>query len=153
MDRLKINNLIHKFPVFISFLLFALLSCGDEYLWDDVDCADCYTPKPKYGPVTISVTADVNNKKIPIKIFKGMYLESYRNDYSSALYVDTLTESKTIFDLEPNEYYSVEAEYTRNGKKILVVNGDKLKRYQVSDKCDETCWIFKGGDIDVTLKK
>jgi hypothetical protein len=130
-----------------------LLSCGDEYLWSDVNCDECYTDKPKVGPVTVNVSIDSENKRIPIRIFKGEYKESYRTDLSKAIQIDTLEEESAIYDLDVNEYYSIVAEYSSNGKKIIAVNGDKLKIYRVSDSCDGECWIFRGGKLDATLKK
>lgn len=157
MDRLikKLTyQLFRGWTLMVLLLVPTLLSCGDEYLLDDVDCDECYTPKQETGPVSVNVTLDANNNRIPIKIFKGKYEERYRSDYSEALIVDTVSQDDTyIAELKVNEYYSVAAEYTHNGEKIVVVDGDKLKMYKVSDSCGDVCWIFKGGDIDATLKK
>lgn len=153
MNLKLVNACLKKLPLALSFLVLGLLSCGDEYLFDDVDCSECYTNKPDYGPVTVSLTRNSENSRIPIKIFKGKYKESYLNDYSSAVIVDTTSSSSYSVDLEVNEYYSVAVEYNKNGKKVIVVDGDKLKIYKVSDNCDDVCWIYKGGDIDATLRK
>jgi hypothetical protein len=67
--------------------------------------------------------------------------------------IATVSVSNYITDLPVNEYYSVAAEYMHNGKKVVVVDGDKLKIYRVSDNCDEICWIFRGGKVDASLKK
>lgn len=142
-----------KMSLFFGILLLGLLSCGDEYFLDDVDCSECYVPKPEYGPVTITLSRNAENDSIPIKIFKGKYEETFLEDFSAAVIIDTVAKSTYTVDLEVNEYYSVAAEYVRNGKKVVVVDGDRLKLYKVSDKCDEVCWIFRGGNIDATLKK
>lgn len=133
--------------------ILGLTACGDEYWSDNVDCSTCYTPKPTTGTVSISVTINPENRKVPIKIFKGYYKEGFLKDYSSAIALDTVTSSKYQIDLDVNEYYSVAVEYTENGKKITVVDGDKLNIYHVSSACDQECWIIKGGNIDATLKK
>lgn len=154
MDTINsIMTYIRKLPLILSFLLLGLLSCGDEYFFDDVDCSECYVPKPEYGPVTISFTHNAENSRIPIKIFRGKYEESFLNDNSNVVVVDTVSQSSAIYDLEVNEYYSVAAEYMVNGKKVIVVDGDKLKLYKVSDSCDEVCWIYRGGVIDAEIKK
>lgn len=156
MDRLKyipFRRLLRKWPLISCFVMLALLSCGDEYIFDDVDCADCYTPKPDAGPVSITVTINSQNSKVPIKIFKGKYEERYRTNYDDAVVIDTVRGNKYSVDLDVNEYYSVEAEYNKDGSKVLVIDGDKLKVLKVSDQCEDVCWIYKGGNIDVTLKK
>lgn len=133
--------------------MLGLLSCGDEYMLDDVDCSECYVPKPEFGSVNVNITINAENNRVPVKIFKGKYEEKYLKDFSSAVHIDTISQSSFVVDLKVNEYYSVVAEYTKDGKKTLVVDGDKLKIYKISDNCDEVCWIFKGGEVDVTLKK
>lgn len=142
-----------KFRIVFGIILLGLFSCGDEYLFDDVDCAECYVPKPDFGPVTVNITINTENQRVPVKIFKGKYEEKYLTDFSSAVHIDTISQSSFVVDLQVNEYYSVAAEYTQNGKKVIVVDGDKLKIYKVSDNCDEVCWIYRGGEIDATLKK
>jgi hypothetical protein len=144
---------IKQVPLIFSFIILGLLSCGDEYLLDDVDCSECYVPKPEFGPVTVEITLNAENSRIPIKIFKGKYEEKFLNDFSSAVHVDTISQSSFEVDLKVNEYYSVAAEYIKDGKKTIVVDGDRLKLYKVSDSCDEVCWIFRGGEIDATIKK
>ncbi len=151
--KMKTANILNKLPLILSFLFFGLLSCGDEYFFDDVDCSQCYVPKPEFGPVKVSVTMNSENTRIPIKIFKGKYEEAFLKNYESAVIIDTLSVSSIEYNLDVNEYYSVAVEYIQNGEKVIVVDGDKLKMYKVSDSCDEVCWIFKGGDIDATLKK
>lgn len=154
MDRLKLTPVsFPKIALFTSFLLLGVLSCGDEYFLDDVDCSECYVPKPDYGPVTLTLSRNAENDSIPILIFKGKYEESYLDDFSSAVIIDTVAESTITVDLPVNEFYSVAAQYIRDGKKVVVVDGDRLKLYKVSDQCDEICWIFRGGNIDVRLKK
>ncbi|HEX3007416.1 MAG TPA: hypothetical protein VHO90_07350 [Bacteroidales bacterium] len=150
----KLYPYLRKAHLVLGILVLGLLSCGDEYMLDDVDCSECYTPKPEYGPVTVSLTSNAENKRIPVKVFKGKYEERYLKDYSSAVVVDTVNDASSVtYDLPVNEYYSVEVEYMKDGKKVLVVDGDKLKMYKVSDNCDETCWIFRGGKIKAELKK
>lgn len=141
-----------RLPLITGILIIGLLSCGDEYFLDDVDCAECYVPKPSTGPVKTDITINSENTRIPVKIFKGKYEESYLKDFNSAVFVDTISKTSFEVELPVNEYYSVAAEYLKNGKKVIVVAGDKLKQYQVSDNCDEVCWIFRGGKIDATLK-
>jgi hypothetical protein len=144
---------LKKLPLLFSFVALGLLSCGDEYFFDDVNCSECYTPKPDFGPVKVEITINAENSRVPVKIFKGKYEEKYLNDFSSAVHIDTISQSSFEVDLKVNEYYSIAAEYIKNGKKTIVVDGDKLKIYKVSDNCDEVCWIFRGGEIDATLKK
>lgn len=150
MDR--ITNYIYKLPLILGFLVLGLLSCGDEYLWSDVDCDECYTDKPKTGPVTVTVSLNAENKIVPIRIFKGKYEERFRNDFSKAIMVDTLDVESVTYEFDVNEYYSVAAEYSSNGENTIVVNGDELKIYKVSDTCDGVCWIFRGGKLDAVLK-
>lgn len=156
MDRIRMlisYRHINRIILVFSIVMLGLLSCGDEYILDDVDCSECYVPKPDFGPVTVKLSINAENSRIPVKIFKGKYEEKYLNDFSSAVHIDTISQSSFEVDLKVNEYYSVAAEYIKDGKKTIVVDGDKLKIYKVSDNCDEVCWIFRGGEIDATLKK
>jgi hypothetical protein len=147
------KSILKKCPVLLGFMLVTILSCGDEYYLDDVDCSQCYAPKPTVGPIIITVSINSENQRIPVKVFKGKYSESFRTNYNSAVVIDTVSTTEYQVDVDVNEYYSVEAEYVADGQKTLVVDGDKFKIYKVSDSCDEVCWIYKGGIIDVSLKE
>lgn len=156
MVRIMRNDIFpwfRKAPLISGIILLGLLSCGDEYLLDNVDCSECYVPKPEYGPFTITLTPNDENRRIPVKIFKGKYQENFLKDFSSAVILDTVSVSNYVTDLKVNEYYSVAAEYTHNGQKVIVVDGDRLRIYKVSDNCDEICWIFRGGKVDASLKQ
>jgi hypothetical protein len=132
---------------------FMLSSCGNEYWSDNVDCSQCYTPKPTTGVLFVNITINAENTKVPIKIYKGKFQESYLRNDDQALIIDTVSIPYYQADLDVNEYYSVAVEYNENGKKVMVVDGDKMNMYHVSSACDQECWIIKGGNIDATLKK
>jgi len=112
----------------------------------EIDCSECYQDKPEWGPLNITVTINSQNPYVPLKVYIGNFEEGNLD------WTDTAYSSDFRVDVKPDQYYSVTAEYKDGDKTIFAVDGDKLKIKHTSDKCDEPCYYFKGGYIDVRLR-
>ncbi len=124
------------------------ISCGEEYPFaSQEDCNDCISPKP----ATSSILIDISNpqQRVPIRVYKGKYNSSKDNDW---IYADTATYTPFEVEVDVNEYYSVVAEYIKDGKKYTVVDGSELHAYSIQSTCNEYCWIIKGGTMNCMLK-
>lgn len=110
------------------------------------DCSTCYQDEPVMGPLTIYVTINAENHKVPLVIYRG--------DIESNVieYIDTVSYEEYWIDVPVDAYYSVKAEYKDGDEIIYAVDGDKLKlKLNVKD-CDQECYYFDGGYLDVRLQ-
>jgi len=138
---------IVKKTVFLICLLFAgiYLSCN-EYMGLSVDCSECYTNYPDSSDITVYLTINNSYSSVPVTIYKDQV------DDNRIEYIDTATSSPYYLFVPVDQYYSVKAEYTADGKTIFAVDGDKLSVKHVSESCDVECWVVTGGVMDVRLK-
>jgi len=136
--------------IVIVFIIFIIaISCKDDY-YSSSDCSspdysNCNGTEPKYGQLTIDLTINSENPKVPISIYTGKVEDNvlYLNDTaSSASYTATV---------DINHYYSVKAEYKSGTKTIIAIDGDDVKS-KTNTYCDSTCWRVQNGSIDVRLK-
>ena len=130
--------------IIIAFLLFVVAACDTEYLTDP--CSDCYEEKPTVGLISVNVSPSSRYDSIPLRIIKGK-LEG------GELYIqDTLTEEFAEFWVEVGFFYTVEATYSNESKKILAVDGDRVTVYLDQSNCDVDCWRPNDGEADCRLK-
>jgi hypothetical protein len=138
---------------FSSVLLVFFTTCGKEYLFaTKEDCNDCITPRPNSGPLHIKLSPRSREDTISVKVFKGRFVEKMLLDHSSQIYSFKTTETLVDVDVNLDEYYSVVAVYKVDGKTYYVVDGDKIKLYDIESTCDTECWIIRGGKINCILK-
>lgn len=135
----------HKYHfIFIISLIFILTACESDY--PKFSCSDCYEEKPTIGLMSVSVSIAGINDSIPIRILKG-------NLEDDEVYLlDTLTEDFVEFWVKVGYFYTVEATYFSEGKKILAVDGDKVSVYLDDSNCDVACWRANDGQADCKLK-
>jgi len=133
----------------IYLLLFVLLAvaCERKFELFELDCENCYQEKPEWGPLIIYFSFDEENDSVSYTIYRGNF-ENKEVEYAGKA---TLTEEQ--IDVPVNECYSVEALYLKDGDTIRVVDGDTFKLKKETSECDEKCYSFKDGMIDVRLKK
>jgi hypothetical protein len=146
---MKTNPILTIFIILLAVM--APLSCGEEYPWaTQSDCNNCISPKPTESSLII----DLSNpkKRIPIRVFKGKYNPKMDFDETSLIYKDTATISPYYVDVPVNEYYSVVAEYSKDGTIYKVVDGSELRAYSIKSTCNEDCWIIKGGIMNCQIK-
>lgn len=111
-----------------------------------IDCNECFNERPDSADLIIYCTINSENPYVPIKLYRGD-VEDKQVDW-----VDTVYEKEYHLYSEVGQTYSVEAKYKSGTKNIIAVDGDKMKTSQVTDVCDQDCWIVKGGILDVRLK-
>jgi hypothetical protein len=136
----------------IAILLFLPLSCNEYYGASQSDCDSCYSEKPSYGSLTVNLSDKNLSQGVFLKVYKGKYTEAMRNDDSQLEWSDTVYNTTNYIDVKLDEYYSVVAEYTVNGKKYSVIDGDKIKASSIKSTCNYDCWLVRGGKIDCKLK-
>ena len=112
----------------------------------EIECSECYQDKPEWGPLNITVTINSQNPYVPLKVYIGNFEEGNLD------WIDTAYSSDFWVDVKPDQYYSVIAEYKDGDKTIFAVDGDEHKLKYTPDKCDEPCYYYKGGYIDVRLR-
>lgn len=133
--------------IFIMLISF-ICSCNKDY---NVDCttydySNCNTVEPTEATITITITKQNNDSKVPVWIYKGKYGQS-----QDLLFIDTLNEVDAKYILQLNQDYYAIAKYNVDSKTIFAVDGSYLKKVGKA-VCDSTCWIIKGDVIDLRLK-
>ena len=123
-------------------------SCSIEN--NAVDCSsynysDCNTTEPVKGTLSIKLTINSDNPKVPIAVYSGKL-----ND-NNIIFRDTLSVSSFDTLLTVNNYYTVTAKYKKNGSTIIAVDGDEITKSKTVT-CDSTCWSVKTGNANVRLK-
>ncbi len=139
----------NQFYIFLLLLIIILFSCERDTkfsLFDKFDCSECYQIKPDSADLTVKITINNENPRVPLVIYKGK-IEDQVIDY-----IDTAINSDYYLWVKVDEYYSVEAKYKSGNKTIIAVDGDKIKAKKNSSECDETCYWIKGGYINVRLR-
>jgi hypothetical protein len=131
---------------FILFTLILMVFACNEYLGPVVDCSECFDYEPDTADLIIYVTLNDENPEVPIVL--------YRENVERNLvdWVDTVRESPYHLPSAVDQFYSVTAEYNVGGKKVVAIDGDKMKVKHVSESCDFECWIITGGYLKVELK-
>ena len=107
---------------------------------------DCIESRPSHGTLTINVTINALNPKVPIEIFKSNYIDE-------RLYLrDTLTTSSKKYYTR-NSAYAVKAIYKKmiDGKieTLLSVNSGDLSA-EKTEYCDGYCYEEGSEEIEVT---
>ncbi|NCO54705.1 MAG: hypothetical protein COS14_14155 [Bacteroidetes bacterium CG02_land_8_20_14_3_00_31_25] len=135
--------------IFLMILfVFVIVSCNKDY---NVDCttydySNCNTIEPTNADVTITITKQTKDSKVPVWLYKGKYGNS-----QELIFFDTILDVETKFNLQLNNDYYAIAKYYKNEKTIYAIDGSYLKKVGKA-VCDSTCWIIKGNIIDLRLK-
>ncbi|MBN1338214.1 MAG: hypothetical protein JXA03_02760 [Bacteroidales bacterium] len=131
----------------IIILIAAFTACERDIPggWTGFDCEKCYHDKPATGPLNAVLTINDENPYVPLVIYIGNMED---NDIE---YVDTSWAEEYWVDVPVDKYYTMSAEYKRNGEKVIAVDGDKFKLKHSDNDCDEPCYYFKGGYFDLRL--
>lgn len=110
-----------------------------------IDCSECYQDKPEWGPINVVVTINEQNPFVPLIIYRGDIEES------NIEYIDTTRSMNYWVDVPVNKYYSIAAKYIRDGDTIFAIDGDEIKVQYTENNCDQPCYYFKGGNMDIRL--
>jgi hypothetical protein len=127
-------------------LVLMITSCEKDIYLSEVDCANCYTEKPTRADLDITLTINDENPHVPLVVYRKEFEERI------IVWVDTVSETNYSIEVPVNRYYSVTAEYSSGTRTIFAVDGDMLETKKITGQCDETCWIIRGGIINVKLK-
>ena len=131
----------------VSVMANLIFSCDKKFNFLEVDCSECYRIKPDNGELIIHVTINNENPEVPIVIYRDR-IESGRIRIR-----DTVSEKTVYIEVPLNHYYSVKAEYKAGDDSVFAVDGERIETHRVTDQCDTTCWIIKGGRYDLRLKE
>ncbi|MBN3034261.1 MAG: hypothetical protein JW861_01645 [Bacteroidales bacterium] len=112
-----------------------------------VDCEKCYQEKPEWGPLEIRVTVSEAYPFVPVTIYKG---NIENNDVE---YQDTTWQDPYIIDVPVDRYYSVTAQYQKDGHILYSVDGGKFRVRKSESACDEPCYYFSGGFFDARYRE
>ncbi len=137
---------LKKLPAFILMLsLNGFISCEEKTDFVEIDCSECYRIKPDEGSLKIRVTIN-KNQSVPIVVYRN------EMEHEWIRLVDTVTVEDYYVDVDVDHFYSVKAEYKAGGKIIYAVDGDWIRTRKITAQCDSTCWVIRGGNINVRLK-
>ncbi len=132
---------ITLFMLFVSCERYEPLNIGD------VDCYECFNPRPEWVKLNVKVTINHENQRVPLTLYIGNFEDG------NVDWIDTTSSIDYWVDVHPDQYYSVKAEYKDGSKIIYAIDGDKIKLNYSKESCDEPCYYSTGGYIDVQLKK
>lgn len=132
---------------FIAYIVFAglLLSTSCDPQDYASPCHNCYQDKPSEGILSVEFSYYEESPAIPVKIYIGKLEEN------NLYHTDTVKASAVDFWTDVGFFYTVVAEYTVDGQKILAVDGDKVDVTFDSESCAVPCWRPDDGKADCTL--
>jgi len=125
----------------------ATFSCEQQIFDFNINCDDCYYPKPDTAELIMNFTINEENPSVPYILYLGD-IEDNKIDF-----IDTAYSEKIYLPSKIDVDYSVRAFYKKGSQTIIAVDGDKLKTSRANDVCDYECWLIKGGILDLTLKE
>ncbi len=132
--------------LFILVLAVFPYSCDNDYIYDSTDCADCLSIEPYEADLHIKVSLNDENRRIPVVVLRGK-LENH-----DTLLADTISTETGYINVPLNQYYTVVATYYSGNTIIKAVDGDEIKKNNISNIWGDVCWVVKGGIIDVRRK-
>lgn len=138
--------LIRNIKIGFILVLLALAGSCDEYIGPTVDCSECFWEKPDSASLIMYFTIDEQYPEVPFVLYRGNVEEGQVD------LVDTARESTWKVYSAVDQFYSVAAEYKKDGKVIHAIDGDAMKVKHVTDACDFECWIISGGYLEAELK-
>lgn len=132
--------------ILILTVLAGLTSCHEYYYDSGYPCDFCYPGEQTEGVLTIQLSPNDENAKIPIVIYINEI------DNNEIEYIDTTSETNYEIWVPIDNYYSVTAEYKVGSKTITAVDKTRVYMRKNTSDCDEDCWIVFDGTVDVRLK-
>lgn len=134
-----------RFIVLLSVCL-VFISCKEKLFTADVNCSDCYTPKPDSAYLTMKFTISDEYKEVPFVLYRGDF-EDNQVDW-----IDTArTASKDIW-VRTDQKYSVKAKYKKGDKTLFAVDGGKVRVLLVTDACDQECYVIKDETLNLEIR-
>lgn len=143
----KQKKFSHSRMVILLFMAaFILHACNKDYIDESSDCSECLSFEPYEADLYIKVSLSNENRYIPVVVLRGK-LEEH-----DTVAVDTISSVTGYISVPLNYYYTVVATYQSGDRKIMAVDGDEIKKFNISDVCGDICWVIKGGMLNVTIE-
>jgi hypothetical protein len=133
---------------FAVLLLFVSSACSTSQSEDGLYCINCKAEEPDSEKVSVKVTINNENHKVPILIFDNKF--SLTNTLDTIFY-DTVEVSAFSIKLKMNKYYSVEAKYKSGNSTFHTIDGGWFETQKLTG-CQNSCWHTVGGSYDLQLK-
>jgi hypothetical protein len=144
--RFKYFRITFCLSFIVGLILSACTSSGsDEGLY----CIDCKPEEPDSANISVKITINNENPKVPIVIFKSKFNRTGNLD---TVYADTLSYSAFILKVKLNNFYSVKATYKSGSRKIHAIDGGWFDTKELTG-CPKDCWQTVGGSYDLRLKE
>jgi hypothetical protein len=127
-------------------LCLVFISCKEKLFTGDVNCSDCYTPKPDSAYMTIRFTINQDYKEVPFVVYRGDF-EDNQIDW-----IDTShTATKDVW-VKADQKYSVKAKYHKGDKTLYAIDGGLIKVLLVTGACDQDCYVLKGETLNLEIR-
>jgi hypothetical protein len=123
------------------------ISCKEKLFTGDVNCSDCYSPKPDSAYMTIKFTINKDYKEVPFILYRGDF-EDNQVDW-----IDTSHTSTKDVWVRTNQKYSVKAKYSKGDKTLYAIDGGQVKVLLVTDACDQDCYVIKGKSLNLEIRE
>jgi hypothetical protein len=141
-----ISLLKNKHLAFCLIIPFLLLQ-GCQQLGVDCetyDYSDCLLEEPNSWELCVNLTINSENPEVKVTFFKG----DFQN--KDTLWSGYWSDPEICLELPVEQEYSVVAEYLSGSRKILAVDGDRM-RTSSRLVCEKKCWRVKGAQLDARL--
>jgi hypothetical protein len=143
---------LKKYIVIFSVIviILCLFSCKEKIFTGDVNCDECYDPKPDSVDLKIYTTLNDQFEEVPFLLYKGnidngTLIDTFYN------YVDSLGIEHNQVYVKADAEYSAKAIYKTNERTVFVVDGTKQQLKKVTSTCDNTCWVIEGNQLYLEL--
>jgi hypothetical protein len=122
-------------------------SCSTSETEEGLYCINCLKEEPDSEDISIKLTINNENPKIPITIYDSKFNPENLKD---TIYHDTITKSSLTLYVATNKFYSVVATYKTGDITIRSVDGGWFETQKLTG-CSNTCWKTLGGSYDLQL--
>lgn len=122
------------------------ISCKEKLFTGDVNCSECYTPKPDSAYMTLKFTINGDFKEIPFILYRGDY-EDNQIDW-----IDTSRTATMDIWVRTDMKYSVKAKYKKGDKTLYAIDKGMVKVLLVTDACNENCYVIKDGTVNLEIR-
>ncbi len=131
-------------------ILLVLSSCDDDVEpytdSESVECDYCFEEMPEYVDLELIFNVEQSNKRVYFTIYSGFA-------FAGAVYMTGETYENTLWvAVEPDQEYTVVAEYVQGDDLIHIINDCKVKTEHFNYACDEPCYYVYEASCDLEIK-
>jgi hypothetical protein len=147
--RTESNNLL---IIIMLIFMVSAIGCQNYEYWSKA-CDDCLIDEPSEGELTLKFLLDDENKSVAFRVYEGEI------ETGNLIIEDTALVNSVTFTMPSEIKYSAEAFYHKDGKTIVVVDGDKIRTQTTScpDENDpestHSCWYVVPAFLNLELLK